>query len=446
MSKIDGYILSTDYDRLAKLVRKQDVVCVVDYTANLTPRDVAKARFSFGKFVVGCRGTTFIEAGTEQEFAKQCEALRVEWLVPETEKSDSGSAENKEWLARIAKTLRDGVVGQCDHVALAMISVTLKNVYNLGASWRPQHQPSPDTSRMKKEIVVAAERERSLRIRLDGINEQVKELVAAARQAKEDPFTKRMKHGAVLQKWSALTGNWVVFATEPDAVNWNEFHAAIPYGIRVALPGSPHCCSHCHSAPPEKSQEFNCPPVCGVCHRCHTPPCDPLPQPAPAVAPEDALCGPRKCGEPVKQSDADEAVRLRYQVAVLDGVTARQVDNDWGQVFVGDNHHSYWIGKGGEFIRSEGVLEYCLAHCGCYDLVPDYPKNTSAVSAVVAKQSPGVREKYALALFKEVFGFQPAHQYEFSPHMMAEFAEAPAAKRCRALVEVALVAAVEGSK
>jgi len=83
-----GYRVSRDYRLVWELARRQGVVCVVDYTdgARLAReerlRDVCATLCIDGTVHLSVRGCCYVSAGDPDVFARFCDELRVEWIVP----------------------------------------------------------------------------------------------------------------------------------------------------------------------------------------------------------------------------------------------------------------------------------------------------------------------------------------------------------------------------
>jgi len=82
---ITGYETSRDYERLADLMHKQSIVCIVDYGKDC--RDVAQtlwteSRSGAGTWQVTVRGVGYIHEFSRSEFIASCHAANLEFLVP----------------------------------------------------------------------------------------------------------------------------------------------------------------------------------------------------------------------------------------------------------------------------------------------------------------------------------------------------------------------------
>ncbi len=96
-SKIDGYRTSRDYAKLWEAAKESSVVCIVDYTcpghAQLSPSrhvchtmiyDDTHPHHSLN-MEISAHGICYIGPANESEFAKECEAVSLEWIVPTKE-------------------------------------------------------------------------------------------------------------------------------------------------------------------------------------------------------------------------------------------------------------------------------------------------------------------------------------------------------------------------
>jgi len=78
--KIEGYPLSRDYDRLAELVTKSSIACIVDFDQDC--REIARANYSSssGTWQVSANGIGYIWASIREDFVQQCERLHLEYF------------------------------------------------------------------------------------------------------------------------------------------------------------------------------------------------------------------------------------------------------------------------------------------------------------------------------------------------------------------------------
>lgn len=83
--KTDQYKTSKDYERLAFLAQRTDVICFVRYSSSeaSTPIfDVARTLFGNNIYHIQVRGTTYISSYGEAEFLKDCAELEVSFIEP----------------------------------------------------------------------------------------------------------------------------------------------------------------------------------------------------------------------------------------------------------------------------------------------------------------------------------------------------------------------------
>ena len=80
VDKIEGYPLSRDYERLAELVTKSSIACIVDFDHDC--RDIAHTIYSSssGTWQVSARGIGYIWAASKEDFIQQCERLNLEYF------------------------------------------------------------------------------------------------------------------------------------------------------------------------------------------------------------------------------------------------------------------------------------------------------------------------------------------------------------------------------
>ncbi len=84
--EIKGYSKSRDYALLAKLMREQSVICMVD---DGYFHDIACTRFSNGKntlFEIWSLWKTYVCEYDEQEFIEECTKCNVEFILPDKAK------------------------------------------------------------------------------------------------------------------------------------------------------------------------------------------------------------------------------------------------------------------------------------------------------------------------------------------------------------------------
>jgi hypothetical protein len=92
--KILGYETSRDYERLADLMQRQSVICIVDYGKDC--RDVAHTLWSpsrdgNGVWQLSARGIGYVYAFSRAEFINQCVRANVDVLMP-NDKPTNGAA------------------------------------------------------------------------------------------------------------------------------------------------------------------------------------------------------------------------------------------------------------------------------------------------------------------------------------------------------------------
>lgn len=81
--KLAGYRTSRDYAALYRLSADASHVCIVDYKGRYEVyRDVAQTIAAGEDRNVSSRGVTWVAADSEEEFAQQCAAVNLEWIVP----------------------------------------------------------------------------------------------------------------------------------------------------------------------------------------------------------------------------------------------------------------------------------------------------------------------------------------------------------------------------
>jgi hypothetical protein len=109
------YEISRDLALLARLVRRQSVVCFVDYPiaadmAGAPCRDVCKSRYrkegDTEHFSLSSRGLGYVDAVTEEEFVSQCAGLNCEFIVPPgVHGPEAGAIPFKQYQAETAARL-----------------------------------------------------------------------------------------------------------------------------------------------------------------------------------------------------------------------------------------------------------------------------------------------------------------------------------------------------
>jgi hypothetical protein len=82
---VSGYQTSKDYERLADLMQKQSVICMVDYGKDC--RDVAHTLWlpsesNDGFWQLSARGIGYVYGTSRQEFIAQCQKHNVEVIFP----------------------------------------------------------------------------------------------------------------------------------------------------------------------------------------------------------------------------------------------------------------------------------------------------------------------------------------------------------------------------
>ena len=86
-----AYVTSRDYKKLAKDMKNQSIICMIDYSVSVggerkTFRDVGRtAYFDRGPnslFSIYGRGASFLKAFNEDDFLSLCESLNVEFIQP----------------------------------------------------------------------------------------------------------------------------------------------------------------------------------------------------------------------------------------------------------------------------------------------------------------------------------------------------------------------------
>lgn len=98
-TKLDfSYKTSRDYHKLFELVKTHRVICIVTYKSNILNdksielKDICVSGVlaEDDQINIGCRGTSFITAfafdgnSLKEEFLKQCEHYRLEYIDPDT--------------------------------------------------------------------------------------------------------------------------------------------------------------------------------------------------------------------------------------------------------------------------------------------------------------------------------------------------------------------------
>jgi hypothetical protein len=82
---IIGYATSREYVKLAELMQRQSVVCIV---VHHTCRDVAHTFYDGSTdlypFAIRARGIEYVCGRDAADFIDQCTRAEVEWLVPAT--------------------------------------------------------------------------------------------------------------------------------------------------------------------------------------------------------------------------------------------------------------------------------------------------------------------------------------------------------------------------
>ena len=87
------YNTSKDYEWLAKKVKEESIICIIDYKRQFEgekefhSRDVGVTSYfekddGRGTWSISARGTGYLIAFSEEEFIKLCEILNVEILMP----------------------------------------------------------------------------------------------------------------------------------------------------------------------------------------------------------------------------------------------------------------------------------------------------------------------------------------------------------------------------
>lgn len=90
--KISGYETTRDYERLADVMQRQSVICLVDYGKDC--RDVAHTLWSpsgdgAGVWQLSARGIGYVYGFSRADFIAQCARANVDALMPTGETSDS---------------------------------------------------------------------------------------------------------------------------------------------------------------------------------------------------------------------------------------------------------------------------------------------------------------------------------------------------------------------
>lgn len=92
MNDYASYKTSKDYALLSELAKTQSVICIVDYQED--SRDVARAMYSTlhdgqEEWNVSARGTCYVMAWSLVKFIARCEAINLEFIVPEERGSEN---------------------------------------------------------------------------------------------------------------------------------------------------------------------------------------------------------------------------------------------------------------------------------------------------------------------------------------------------------------------
>lgn len=87
-SNLIGYKTSRDYKRLVELMKKQSIICIVDFSSvnGKTSRNIAQTLFvqyeKHNDYTIGIRGLSYVWAVEEQAFIAACARFNIEFIEP----------------------------------------------------------------------------------------------------------------------------------------------------------------------------------------------------------------------------------------------------------------------------------------------------------------------------------------------------------------------------
>lgn len=84
INEVHGYSVSKDYSLLYEMAKCESIICLVDYYVNC--RDIGHTIYDTvsGSIQVSARGISYIWADNLEQFITQCQAMNLEFIIPET--------------------------------------------------------------------------------------------------------------------------------------------------------------------------------------------------------------------------------------------------------------------------------------------------------------------------------------------------------------------------